>query len=512
MAFRTKVVEPVLADVAFLFEEVNCQTENSRGLSYTIRPDADGQNRGTERFKLFVDGAIVNKQLRLKVFYGNDTMTSEESKLFSESYKKALTEIISAIPQLHVHQITSTVQNKLEEAYHACDDSLACAVAHCSKALSLMQYSVLDTDETCICAVQFIVEGYSVTQVREAVCKVIDEQPVMRSAYDENNQSVIEYVDGTWKVPILISEADSADQDLLGAVSVFATQGKRYIGTNRMLVKTLLFPAGKDRVIVRCYAHHKVWDGASYQIFKERVYAFLSNPSLSPTVYSWKTETNAKIEKEIHDYCRDYFAQSENFISQLGEQPEFRLAGVFSKEDLRPEVMQNPVEAAIRVLYEIANMTGYSGAFPTLMMFHRRDENNSQRLGLYADYMPVILPLDKAPEDAIEQFMIDFERLKKLHFSTEFFRSEADILKLASISVKLTQINIVFETKEPEVVNQYVQFDEESLNNIVNQSSIPIVLFTVTPGHYIVLLVGYGSDRSTVDRILKKVLLLRGDE
>lgn len=462
---------------------------------------------GSDTVRLSISGSVDGTQVRLDVGYGENTMTPEEAERFAAAYRAAAAKIAAACEKLHTYTVTEAERAQIEDAYRACDHALSGAVRKREYPLSLLQQGFVHSDRFQLCSVQFIVEGYTIRQVSDAVGKVIREQPAMRTAFDPETERLIEYTGGDWAVPVLAGASGAANQQLLEAVSALAGETAYYIGGERLLVKTLLLPLGERRIAVRCYAQHVLWDGESYKVLEKRVYAYLRDPNGIPLDFTEEEKTDAAGAQRAQAVCRQFIADAKAYVAEHDTRPKVGLTGLFQREELRPEILQNPVEVGIKFMHGMATLGGYRGTLPVLVMHHNRTMKNSRKLGLFADLMPVQLPLDRPADEAAEVLMRGLEQLQEMRFSSNAFRHEMDPVRLSELAAKLPQVNIVFEAEGLQMVGLSREFDGGDLDAVVakGDQGMYSLQMNVSHNHVMILAAANGTDYEGARKLLNQM-------
>lgn len=125
-----------------------------------------------------------------------------------------------------------------------------------------------------------IAAEYSSEGIITALQKVVKEQSVLRTYYDENEDSFVVIETAQWEIPYLDLNSDSdkmMDADLKEYCTRLYSEPELY-QSGKLLVKILVARQNEGSYQIYIWAHHCIWDNMSSMVFQERLNLYISDP------------------------------------------------------------------------------------------------------------------------------------------------------------------------------------------------------------------------------------------
>ena len=288
-----------------------------------------------------------------------------------------------------------------------------------SYAPNFMQKGYIDFSESAelhpsgIC---FQVSGVSLSELKEALAKMVRDQGVLRTCLSEETGDLIEYEYGNWEIPHI-----SADQ-ALSREAVFTTLFSRKPKTGRDILPVILIaerPEGDFDVFFQ--TNHALWDRASCDIASDMLETYLKKKDqvLLPVVsFGDYVQSRNESENSVHtleektfirDQIRSYKARSDGSSEKRG----------FSVTIEKKEGVSYDISWMLSKYCEILKSDDIN-ALPFFTLYHSRDERSMNTLGYYIDYVPGIF------ESATQKIRFYDETVRKLRTGNMDFRFLCD--------------------------------------------------------------------------------------
>ncbi|WP_339251670.1 amino acid adenylation domain-containing protein [Sporosarcina sp. FSL W8-0480] len=244
---------------------------------------------------------------------------------------------------------------------------------------------------------RFILEGeYTVSELERAILRVIAEQSVLRTRYDQEKNLFIESeISTNHRIPVVdISGSNQKDtQVVYSLVEKFGLDTKNLF-EGPLLNKICIIKATHNKYVVYIFIHHALWDMTSSSIFERRINQLLKEPELihrkiEDHFYSQhvKNETAVKGSSELK--FNEFVNAAQNMDLLYKNKSKMTVfKKKFDESNVDHTVMTNQLLATLSLLEAIILQEETMKAvdkIPVIILHHGRNASNSRTLGLFQE-------------------------------------------------------------------------------------------------------------------------------
>ncbi|HEO3685956.1 TPA: condensation domain-containing protein [Streptococcus agalactiae] len=349
-----------------------------------------------------------------------------------------------------------------------------------------------------------IAAEFSIENIVKVLNKIIAEHSVLRTAFD--GEYLIEYSKTKyWEIPVLKFE-DSKHLD--ENINLLSQVCNDFEFDERKLLNTMFIASTKNELYIKCFIEHAIWDSISSEIFEKEL---INNLEIWREINEDKDIFSIEIElqKNNASLCEVYTPE---FIERVEKQNIFTsLYDVNLSVYFVYSIINVPFNE-IKVIDEFAftfcnkilknslslNNKEIGLNYVPNVLFHGRDENNKDKMGMYLK----LIPISAESSDIETEFAT---KRKSLNNNITFAESEAMfefLPETIGIPIYINYKNIfnIPINKEQKLAN----IQKFEIHSILQRNDTLGVEFMVMDQNIHLIFPTFTEDREEIENILEK--------
>ena len=312
--------------------------------------------------------------------------------------------------------------------------------------------------ETELCLSGYNVSGVMLDDLKQALERLVLTQSALRSCYSEESGEIVEYEFGSWVIPCLPASKLGSRQEVF---SVLLAQ--EFKSGKDILPCILIVELSESSYDVYIAINHAFWDRFSDEVVTELLEAYLDgkNPPVPETTFSDYIvhrkssikSLNTAAEKHNLQACIEEYANAR-------ETCEYETKG-FNLTIMKDGNTKYDIKWILSKYGEIGDISDIN-EIPYFTLYHCRDNNSINTLGLYIDSIPGIYNREK---DTIEYYDEEIELLRDNSSGYRFI--EEEYIPLISNEVIIVNLQEYTDSLPKETMNEIeVQKDTQGWENL----------------------------------------------
>ncbi|MDR1135810.1 MAG: condensation domain-containing protein, partial [Clostridiales Family XIII bacterium] len=347
-----------------------------------------------------LDTRIEKGRLVIDAAYNKTQYKSEEIDVFLENYRNAIAEVSRVCYDMGKAENERISEHVLRLLDNYGNNYAQCDLKAAYEAMFMQREFLKLSNDIMVTAT--MLDGTTAKKTAAVIRKITASQGALRTRYNSAAKRFEEYAYAdNWDVPVIDIAKSRYDINMLIRKYSEIISEKNFISEGGLLSRIIVLDIGGKRNVVLHAVHHCIWDKMSSDLFENTLRQLISDGKSTIDGHSYAEYCRAiQMRKESYKLSEAEalkLAAYSEIARRVGEGGNAVSIGAVSiiktnlTETAYKRFAERPLDTAMefmsRLIYEQSDAPALE--LPYWLMFHNRNDNNRDIMGLMLDVMPV---------------------------------------------------------------------------------------------------------------------------